>query len=309
MEHLLNKAVINEDDKVFNKLLPHLKTNEPKRIIDILNNIKTGGESENRPYTSLTRGRTFNVRDHENDANEDCCTVIRNFNKVNLKENGVTDIKNLGSAMRENVYLFFENYVQLICETLQKNYSIWNYDKKKLAICIILFARSSIFSGANTWNVRLEEITEMHLSQIRDCFSSICQFFSYSKPMSSSNSTTGGSLVSQSPLTPISINTNVCLNSQNQDDKVVLANTKRQNMAFHGQGQMIQTTGNFNQLHSGYNYRTDNALVTPLTSTSTNRQPLGKSSVTYVSQADLKKKNSNCSVLELLSRSKTTSYN
>ena len=149
----------------------------------------------------------------------------------------------------------------------------------------------------------------MHLSQIRDCFSSICQFFSYSKPMSSSNSTTGGSLVSQSPLTPISINTNVCLNSQNQDDKVVLANTKRQNMAFHGQGQMIQTTGNFNQLHSGFNYRCDNALVTPLTSTSTNRQPLGKSSVTYVSQADLKKKNSNCSVLELLSRSKTTSYN
>lgn len=183
IEHFLNKGVVCDDDKVFNKLLNAFSTEDTSKVAEIISRMSgPNSESENDIY-GATKGKWYGSSS-KNAQNEDACGLIKNFNKMNLKDSGVTDMKYLGLNVKENVLVFFENYIDLISETLQKSYAGVHYDKKKLAICVILFARSSIFNGANTWNLRLEEITEMHLSQIRDCFSSICQFFSYSKSTS-----------------------------------------------------------------------------------------------------------------------------
>jgi len=52
-------------------------------------------------------------------------------------------MKNLANPTKKNVLVFFESYVDIISEVLQKNHTIWNHDKKKLAVCVVLFARSS----------------------------------------------------------------------------------------------------------------------------------------------------------------------
>jgi len=166
----------------------------------------------------------YSGSDKQYEIFEDPCTMIKSFNKINMKDNGSTELKFLNPIMKENTLIFFEKYVDLICEIIQKSYSVWNYDKKKLAISIILFARSSIFNGSNTWNLRLEELTEMHISQIKECFSSICQFFSYGKNKpAQEDSTKRGSnrqnyqmqaqSQAQNPLKPINFNSNYGYNN------------------------------------------------------------------------------------------------
>ena len=60
-----------------------------------------------------------------------------------MNEGGSIEMKVLNDQVKNNTLVFFENYVDIISEILQKNHTIWNHDKKKLAVCIILFARSS----------------------------------------------------------------------------------------------------------------------------------------------------------------------
>jgi hypothetical protein len=149
VQYFLCKGVISEEDKVFNKLLNSFGFSENLKASEIIAKISSGNEGgENHPYPGLKD--KYSAYKRESKA-EDSCVLIKNFNKVNLKDNGITEMKFLNPKVKESTLLFFEDYVELICETLQKNYSIWNYDKKKLAVCIILFARSSIFNGANTW--------------------------------------------------------------------------------------------------------------------------------------------------------------
>ena len=95
-----------------------------------------------------------------------------------MKGNGVQDLNGLNEDQKEIFLTFFENCVRLVADTLQKFFPIWNYDKKKLAASVILYVRYLVFEGTIAWNLRMEEITELHLGKIRDCFTSICQFFS-----------------------------------------------------------------------------------------------------------------------------------
>ena len=149
VQYFLCKGVISEEDKVFNKLLNSSGFAENLKASEIISKISSKSEGgENHPYPGLKDKYGGYKKDSKT---EDSCVLIKNFNKVNLKDNGITEMKFLNPTVKESTLLFFENYVELICETLQKNYSIWNYDKKKLAVCVILFARSSIFNGANTW--------------------------------------------------------------------------------------------------------------------------------------------------------------
>lgn len=164
VEHFLYKAVINDEDKIFNKLLNNFSFDEHVKVIEILSKVSNASDSEIRSHLSIFgKDKNSYSSSEKNSAEifEDPCALIKSFNKINLKDNGATELKFLNPIMKENTLIFFENYVELICEIIQKSYSVWNYDKKKLAISIILFARSSIFNGSNTWNLRLEELTDM----------------------------------------------------------------------------------------------------------------------------------------------------
>ena len=131
---------------------------DTSKVVDIISRMSSpslDGENQNHSYRATSRDKWYNNNGREGSksgaAGEDPCALIKNFNKMNLKDSGVTDMKYLGLSIKENVLVFFENYVDVIAETLQKSYAGVHYDKKKLAICVILFARSSIFNGANTW--------------------------------------------------------------------------------------------------------------------------------------------------------------
>lgn len=75
----------------------------------------------------------------------------------------------------------FENFVELVSDTLQKHYNVWLFDKNKLAVGVILFARSIFLSGNSTWSSRLEDISLLLPKDVKECFTSICQFFSQQK--------------------------------------------------------------------------------------------------------------------------------
>jgi len=125
IEHFLNKAVVSEDDKVFNKLVNSLGHDDTAKVTDVINriacNTHNSNDNENYPYTtSTTKDKYGNGSSKENDA----CSLIKNFNKMNMKDNGCTEMKFLNNSIKENVLIFFENYVDLISETLQKSYSI-----------------------------------------------------------------------------------------------------------------------------------------------------------------------------------------
>jgi hypothetical protein len=156
IEYFLNKGVVCDDDKVFNKLLNTFSMEDTSKVVEIISRMSSpSSDGENHPYSATSRDKWYNNNSREaskgGSGNEDPCALIKNFNKMNLKDSGVTDMKYLGLSIKENVLVFFENYVDIIAETLQKSYAGVHYDKKKLAICVILFARSSIFNGANTW--------------------------------------------------------------------------------------------------------------------------------------------------------------
>jgi len=166
VEHYLYKAVVSDEDKIFNKLLNSFSFDENVKVLDVISKISNSNDMMDKHHSifgSTTRDKHSYSSSEKNSADvfEDPRALIKSFNKVNLKDNGATELKFLNPIMKENTLFFFENYVDLICEIIQKSYSVWNYDKKKLAIGIILFARSSIFSGSNTWNLRLEEITDI----------------------------------------------------------------------------------------------------------------------------------------------------
>lgn len=208
VQHYLSKAVVSEDDKIFNRLLNSFNgvSNFNVKPAELLEKVVKYNELETQIYSCSSGPKAFN-----SSSFKDPMFTIKSFNKINLKEDGSTEMQFLNPVMKENSLMFFESYVDLISETLQKCYTPWNFDKKKLAVCIILFARSSLFNGANTWNLRLEELTELHLNDIRDCFSSICQFFSHQKTASSHIHT--GSIIKPPSSTSLNPKKNLNMNS------------------------------------------------------------------------------------------------
>lgn len=109
--------------------------------------------------------------------------LVKIFGKENFRRGGFTKMKTVVGGLREEVLTFFESYVDLICEVLQRGFNVWNFDKKKLATCILLFAKGAIFEGGSGYSERFREIAveKMEVEQIRHCLSAINQFVSRGK--------------------------------------------------------------------------------------------------------------------------------
>ena len=180
VEHFLTKGMVIGEDLVFNKLQTSLSKYEDtnEKVLEFMSRFADSNDQENKPH-NLGRGRTLgNALNSKEIMREDCQNIIKSFTRINLKGNGVQELNGLNEDQKEIFLTFFENCVRLIADTLQKCFPIWNYDKKKLAASVILYVRYQVFEGTIAWNLRMEEITELHLGKIRDCFTSICQFFS-----------------------------------------------------------------------------------------------------------------------------------
>jgi hypothetical protein len=177
----------------------------------------------------------------------------------------------------------------------------------------------------------LEEITEMHLSQIRDCFSSICQFFSYCKTTSTPKQTpqaSGSQNQAQTPLGQINLNTNSMSTTPTQSEKhnkhPSISDLKSQQQRPAGstyKSQLSQNSfynyplGNTNSDRSGsnqnYGYKYENGSLAGQGNFSTSaNKPLNRmNSYAGADNVTKKKPCGNTSVAELLNRSKTTTFN
>jgi hypothetical protein len=171
----------------------------------------------------------------------------------------------------------------------------------------------------------------MHLSQIRDCFSSICQFFSYSsKGPTATPQGPGHNLPSSSspnPLKPINLNSNLsslCATPTDSQNSSGYFNEKSLNC---GKSQNTTTTANSSTAinttktpppgQNMFTYQNQNSQVQGTGNYSGRYIENGASSMnktlcrlnSYTSQCELKKKNSSTSVNELLGRGKANIYN
>jgi hypothetical protein len=116
--------------------------------------------------------------------------LVKVFGGEDFRRSGFTQMGTVGGELREEVLSFFESYVDLICEVLQRGFNVWNFDKKKLATCILLFAKGAIFEGGSGYSERFREIAveKMEVEQIRHCLSAINQFVARGKVVTGSES-------------------------------------------------------------------------------------------------------------------------
>ena len=107
VEHFLYKAVISDDDKVFNKLLNTFSFDDNIKVLEVINKISNACDNSknenNRPYSSIFGGRDKSSSSGiEEKVFEDPCSMVKNFNKINMKDNGATELKFLNPIMKEN---------------------------------------------------------------------------------------------------------------------------------------------------------------------------------------------------------------
>lgn len=155
---------MDENDKFYNRWLNFAGFVDQYSVPEIVERISRGEESSRK--NNIQRGN-----------NEDHVASIKKLVRVNMKEHGSTELKHLKDSLLEKSLQFFENFTEFVTEVLQKHYNVWQFDKKKLAVGIILFARSCLTSGNSTWTSRLEDMSVMMPNEVRECFTSICHFF------------------------------------------------------------------------------------------------------------------------------------
>lgn len=104
--------------------------------------------------------------------------LLKNFLKVNDFKNSRSEMfSSLDDYIIQDIVVFVEDQIEFVTEVLERGFNVWSFDKKKLAMSIIIFVRSIIFPESTIVNSMLEKIFDTKLAELKLCCKSISEYF------------------------------------------------------------------------------------------------------------------------------------